>query len=127
MTKRASFTDKFDKGIGKYARIITSFGVIAGVVVWGYNFVAGRITTAINTEVTALHQEVTESSRRQEQQITRLELSDLIRNQPANKAAIEKTARYYFTELDGDTWMTEFYSKWAAEYGGDISFVLGGK
>ena len=118
---------KLNLTVKEIAGFLTALGVVVSSIVVCYNFIAERIESAIDQKVGAVNAELVAHHKVQDQQITRLDLSDLIRNQPRNKAAIEKLARYYFVDLDGDTWMTDFYSQWAEEYGGDISFVLGGK
>lgn len=118
---------KLNLTVKEIAGFLTALGVVVSSIVVCYNFIAGRIESTIDKKVGAVSAELVAHHRTQDQQITRLELSDLIRNQPRNKAAIEKLARYYFVELGGDMWMTDFYSQWAEAYGGDISFVLGGK
>lgn len=123
----ANVAKKMNLTVKEIAGFITALGAIISSIIVCYNFIAGRIENTIDEKVGAVSAEFIEHHKVQDQQITRLELSDLIRNQPRNKAAIEKLARYYFVELGGDMWMTDFYSQWAQEYGGDISFVLGGK
>lgn len=51
---------------------------------------------------------------------------NLIQNQPTNKVEVEKVARHYFVDLGGDWYASSFYSKWAAEYEGDITFITEG-
>ena len=123
----ANVAKKMNLTVKEIAGFITTLGAIISSIIVCYNFIAGRIENTIDKKVSVVSTELSEHHKVQDQQITRLELSDLIRNQPRNKAAIERLARYYFVDLDGDTWMTDFYSQWAEEYGGDISFVLGGK
>lgn len=57
-----------------------------------------------------------ERSRKHDRALCRLELSDLINNDPENIIAIEKKARYYFCELNGNDGMGERYSAWARDY-----------
>ena len=51
----------------------------------------------------------------------------LMNHDPENVVAIERMAKYYFQELDGDLYMTQQYSDWAKQYGGDTTIVVGGK
>ena len=111
---------RISKALGAIVAIVTT---IAGVCAW----LAGQFQNVVSIQISDLTSDIKESDRKQEQAITRLELASLIRNDPTNKAAIEKMARYYFVVLNGDLYMTSMYSKWCAQYDGDISFVIGDK
>ena len=92
-----------------------------GICTW----VSSQFQIAVSNQIKDLTSEIETSDKKQNQAITRLELMSLIRNDPTNKAAIEKMARYYFIALDGDLYITERYSQWCEEYGGDISIIVG--
>lgn len=49
--------------------------------------------------------------------VTRMELTDLIRNDPNNKDAILQVAECYFIELDGNAYAHAMFEKWAEEHG----------
>ena len=66
-----------------------------------------------------------QANKKHEQTITRVELIALIEHDPNNTAAIEKTARYYFGDLNGDSYMLQKYSEWARQHNGDISIIIG--
>lgn len=110
--------------IKKIAAVISAIGVITGAFAGVGNWIVSRVSEQTNERIAALELEVTEAHRESQLGITRLELQGLINDTPENKVEIEKMARFYFTELHGDTYMTSMYSKWAAEYGGNIEFVL---
>lgn len=121
-------TSLYDKADRKLQRISKTVGAItailvaaAGVCTW----VSHQFQSVVSAQISELTVEIQESDREQNQAITRLELMSLIRNDPTNKAAIEKMARYYFVTLDGDLYATEKYSEWAEQYGGDISIIIG--
>lgn len=65
-----------------------------------------------------------ERSSAHDRALCRLELSDLMNNDPDNTVAIRKKARHYFCELKGNDWMGDRYSHWANEYdNGDLSIL----
>lgn len=68
-----------------------------------------------------------ESDKQQNQAITRLELMNLMQTDADNVVAIEKMAKYYFQELDGDLYMTQKVSDWCSAQHRDCSVLIGGK
>lgn len=127
VAKKASLYDRADKKLQRYAgtvgAVVVLFGAITGVIGW----LNAQIQDAISSQVNDLKQTMQTSDAQQNQQITRLELMELMNNQPTNVAEIEKVAKHYFQELGGNWYMTNLYSKWCAEYGGDPSIAVGGK
>lgn len=55
--------------------------------------------------------------------VTRMELTDLIRNDPENKDAILQVAECYFIELDGNAYAHAMFEKWAIEHGVAIGWL----
>lgn len=120
-----SLYDKTDKKIQKWSKTIGALIVLIGAVTSVSTWVSNQFQNVVATQIAELREEVQMLSIRTEKQITRLELANLIHNQPNNNAEIEKVARFYFIKLDGDWYMTGLYSTWAKEYGGDVSFIIG--
>lgn len=120
----ASLEKKVDSKLKKWAARVASISVIVGAVTGLYAFISGRLTDVIAIQLNEIRQEIAASDVKQNQQITRLELLNLIYNQPENKAAIEKVAKYYFQELDGDWYVTNIYSEWCEKYGGDTTITV---
>ena len=116
---------KADKKIQRISKTIGALVVIIGAVASVSTWISNQFQNAVATQIADLRSEVQTLDKRTEQQITRLELANLIHNQPHNKAEIEKVARYYFVKLDGDWYMTGLYSTWAKDYDGDVSFIIG--
>ena len=114
-----------DKKIQRISKTIGALIVIIGAVASVSTWISDQFQNVISTQISNLRAEVQVLDKRTEQQITRLELANLIHNQPHNKAEIEKVAKYYFVKLDGDWYMTGLYSTWAAENNGDVSFIVG--
>lgn len=127
---RASLAKKYDKADKKLQRLSKTIGAIVAIVsviMGACSWVNGQFQQAVAIQINEFREESRVADRKHEQAITRLELMNLIQNDPTNKAAIEKMARYYFIVLDGDLYVTERYSEWAEQYGGDISIIIGEK
>lgn len=116
---------KADKKIQRISKTIGALVVIIGAVASVSTWISNQFQNAVATQIADLRSEIQSLDKRTDQQITRLELANLIHNQPNNKAEIEKVARYYFVKLDGDWYMTGLYSTWAKDYNGDVSFIIG--
>lgn len=127
MAKKTVY-DKADKKLQKAASIVGSVLVLFGALSGVYSWISSQFTNAISAQIDEFRQEAKASDAAQNLAITRLELVNLIKDDPTNVVAIEKMGRYYFGELDGDQYMTAMFSKWAKQYGGDASIVVtGGK
>lgn len=124
---KKSLYDKADKKIQRVSSTVSAAIVIIGALSGIFGWISTQITNAISSQINDFRQEVKASDQAQNQAITRLELTNLIKDDSTNVVAIEKMARYYFQEIDGDQYMTKMYSDWAREYGGDTSIVVGGK
>ena len=128
VSKRGSLYDKTDKKLQKVAGTIGAIAMILGALTGVYSWISSQFQHAISQQISAFQEEVKASDRENKQAITRVELTILIEHDPTNIAAIEKMAKYYFQDLNGDLYMTQKYSDWARKYGGDISIVVvGGK
>lgn len=125
MKAKGSFYDRFDKRAQRIAGTISAILVIGGALFGAGAWIKDQITGSISTQISDFRQEVKDSDNSQNQAITRLELLNLMQSDPYNTVAIEKLARYYFGELNGDQYMTGKYSDWAREYGGDTSIIIG--
>lgn len=124
---KKSLYDKADKKLqrvaGTIGAIVAIIGAVAGVCSW----VNQQFTSAVSAQINGFQEEVRASDKADKQAATRIELMVLMNHDPENIVAIERMARYYFQELDGDLYMTQLYSEWAKEYGGDTTIVVGGK
>lgn len=127
--------DSLDKSVQKWATRVGAITTIIGAIVAGGswlihqvdNAVATRIenqTDALQQEVKNLSDKVDEKDRQFDLQLTRLELMNLIELDPHNVVEIEKVAKHYFSDLRGDWYLTSVYSKWAKQYGGDMTYVI---
>lgn len=55
--------------------------------------------------------------------VTRMELMDLMRNDPDNIDAILQVAEYYFIELDGNAYLHAMFESWAVKHGVAIGWL----
>lgn len=124
---KKSLYDKADKKLqriaGTIGAIVAIMGAVTGVCAW----INQQFTNAVSAQISGFQEEVRASDRADKQAATRIELIVLMNHDPTNVVAIERMAKYYFQELDGDQYMTKMYSDWCKEYGGDTSIVIGGK
>lgn len=117
---------------------INSATMIVAVVALSFfavGYIVDRLVDKVNREINAKIGEIEKivkdeqeraivRDKEQAKAICRLELAMMMSNQPDNKVAIEKKARYYFCELGGNDWMGQAYSDWAMEHNGDIGALL---
>lgn len=120
-----TFYNKADSKLQKVSKTIGAITVIIIAATAVCSWVSSQFQSVVSAQISDFRDESKASDVKHEQATTRLELMMLIEHDPTNKVAIEKMAKYYFVELGGDLYITEKYSGWAAQYGGDISFVIG--
>lgn len=127
MVAKKTISEKADKKLKKWASIIGSIVAILGALTGAFSWVNSQFTNAVSRQISGFQQEVRDANIKHEQAVTRVELMILIEHDPENVVAIEKMAKYYFQDLDGDLYLTQKYSEWARQYGGDTTIVVGGK
>ena len=126
MAKKTLY-DKADRKLQRIAGTIGSLVVIIGAVSGVFGWVQSQFANAISDQIQSFQQEVRESDMSNKQATTRLELMILIEHDPNNIVAIERMAKYYFQELNGDLYMTQKVSEWCNEHGRDCSVLIGDK
>lgn len=119
--------DKADKKLQRLATTIGAIVAVVGALTGALGWVQTQFTNAVSSQMNDLKNEMQESDKRTEIQITRLELMTLIDTQPENIAEIEKVAKHYFRDLGANWYMTSIYSKWCQKYGGDPTIIIGEK
>lgn len=124
--KKNKISLKLSNRVVRASQVVTATTVLIGAVTALYTWLDHQFVDKVSTQIDSLHNEMIEADEKTDRQITRLELMNLIQNQPMNKVEVEKVARHYFVDLGGDWYASSFYSKWAAEYNGDITFITEG-
>lgn len=122
--KQADKLKKFSNHIGTMVAIVTGLSTLVGAGLAACNWAVEQVNAQSNQRIDQLQENMAASQREQELAITRIELMQLMQHDPENIVAIERTARHYFKDLGGDSWMSERYSRFAKENGLDASFVV---
>lgn len=125
MTKKTA-SEKADKKLQKWASIIGSIVAILGALTGAFSWVSSQFTNAVSDQISGFQQEVRDSDQANRQATTRLELMILMEHDSDNVVAIERMAKYYFQELNGDLYMTQKVSDWCNAHGRDCSSMIGG-
>lgn len=124
---KKSLYDKADKKLqkvsGTIGAIIAILGAITGVCSW----VSNQFKDAVSAQINDFQQEVRDNDKVNKQAATRTELMVLMAHDSDNVVAIERMAKYYFQELDGDLYMTQKVSDWCNAHGRDCSSLIGEK
>lgn len=126
--------DNLDKGIQKWATRLGAIATIIGIVTAGGgwlihqmdNSVASHIesqTATLQQEVQSLTEKVETHEKQSDLQLTRLELMNLMNDDPYNIVEIEKIAHYYFKDLGGNSYMSSLYAKYCKQYGADCEIM----
>lgn len=120
-----TFFNKAGGKIQKVSKTISAIIVIIGALTGVFSWVSNKFQEAVLAQISDFQDEVREADKSVKRSSIRLELLMLMEHDPHNNVAIEKMARYYFINLDGDLYMTQKFSQWAKEYGGDTTIVIG--
>lgn len=124
MTKKTNQLQKIPSTLQKMAATVSALLAIFGAVAGAGNWLVHEITATTNERIDTLEETLAETNRENRLSIVRLELMTLISNDPTNIVEIEKLARIYFGELDGNSYMTSVVSKWCKEYDSDCSKII---
>lgn len=119
--------DKADKKLRRIAGTIGAIAAIAGAFTGLCSWVNTQFTNAISSQISSFQEEVRTADKADKQATTRIELMVLMNHDPDNVVAIERMAKYYFQELDGDLYMTQQVSDWCNEHNRDCTAIIGGK
>lgn len=116
--------DKADKNLQRMSKTIGAIIAIGGAFLGTFSWVQNQFTTAISSQIDDFRQEVKASNESQDLAIMRLELMNLIDNNPENTVEIEMLGKKYFNPpYNGDSYMSVVYSQWANARGLDTSFI----
>lgn len=124
MKKGERLYDKTDKKLQRIAGTIGAIMAILGAITGAFSWVQAQFANAISSQIDEFRQEVKASNDSQDLAIMRLELMNLIQNNPDNIVEIELLGKKYFNPpYNGDSYMSTIYSKWANARGLDTSFI----
>lgn len=121
---KKSLYDKADKKLQRISGTIGAIIAIVGALSGAFGWIQSQFTNAISSQINDFRQEVKASNDSQDLAIMRLELMNLIQNNPDNTVEIEMMGKKYFNPpYNGDSYMSSIYSQWANERGLDTSFI----
>ena len=106
------------------AALVSAIIVIGGALIGGGKWLLTEINASTNARVDALEKKIDDNHANEKAATTRLELMVLIDNDPDNIIEIEKLAKYYFNDLNGNSYMTSMFSKWCKEHNANCEIVL---
>lgn len=126
MAKKGLY-DKADKKLQRASGTIGAIIVILGAVTGACSWVSNQFKDAVSAQINDFQQEVRSNDKVNKQTAARTELMILMEHDSNNVVAIEKMAKYYFQDLDGDLYMTQKVSDWCNAHGRDCSSLIGEK
>ena len=122
---KKSLYDKADKKLQRIAGTIGAILAIVGAFTGLCSWVNTQFTNAISSQISSFQDEVRENDKVDKQATTRIELMVLMEHDADNVVAIERMAKYYFQDLDGDLYMTQKVSDWCNAHGRDCDSLIG--
>ena len=112
MTKKVKDDKKpISENIKSLAAVISALMVICTAATGCAAFVANKISVDIDTKIQPLATKIDAI----EMDTTRIQLIDMIREEPDNEDSILKLAKHYFVDLSGDWYATALFNDWCAE------------
>lgn len=121
---KQSLYDKTDKKLQRIASTIGAVVAIIGAASGIFGWIQSQFVNAISDQINDFRQEMKASNDAQDLAIMRLELMNLIENNPDNTVEIERLGKKYFNPpYNGDSYMSVIYSEWAKARGLDTSFI----
>lgn len=122
--RKESLYDKADKKIQRISSTIAAIIAVVTAATGVFSWVSGQFTNAISSQIDEFRQEVKASNDAQDLAIMRLELMNLIEDNPDSIVEIEMLGKKYFNPpYNGDSYMSILYSQWANARGLDTSFI----
>ena len=122
--KLSTKLERVRKHLDAIAAVTVAIGTLGGAIVAAGDWIISEVSAQSNQRIDQLQDEINDHQKAQQLVATRVELMLLMEHDPTNKVEIERLARHYFVDLGGNAWMSSRYSRWCAEYGGDISVVV---
>lgn len=115
---------KMPKKVKDLAGLISAVAVIGGSLVACGHWIVSEVSSTTNERINALEAKIDGNQNKNELATTRLELITLIEHDPNNVVEIEKLAKHYFIDLNGDTWATSVVSQWCKEQSVNCGEIL---
>ena len=106
------------------AALVSAIIVIGGALVAGGKWLLAEINASTNARVDALEEKIDDNYAKDELATTRLELMVLMEQDPENVIEIEKLARHYFNDLNGNSYLTSVFSRWCREHSANCEIVI---
>lgn len=106
------------------ASLISAVLVVGGALVGAGNWIIKEVSATTNERIDALEAKIDTNQSKNELATTRVELIMLIEHDPTNTVEIEKLAKHYFIDLNGDTWATSVVSQWCKEQSVNCGEIL---
>lgn len=121
MTKKVKDDKKpISENIKSLAAVISALTVICTAATGCAAFVANKISVDIDTKIQPLATKIDAI----EMDTTRIQLIDMIREEPDNEDSILKLAKHYFVDLSGDWYATALFNDWCAERDIHVDWVM---
>ena len=117
---KEKMSEKIIKKTKSLADIITAVSIIGAALLGVGSWVVTTINKDVNDKLDMIIAKVDTA----EQNATRSQLLALMSDYPDNESEILKVAQYYFSDLNGDWYMTSLFTKWADERGIDVSDIV---
>lgn len=124
---KKSLTDKADKSLKKASSIIGAVVAILGTIAGACSWINSQFQQAVSAQISGFQQEVRDNDKINKQSATRTELMILLEHDSNNVIAIERMAKYYFQDLNGDLYMTQKVSDWCNAHHRDCTIIIGEK
>lgn len=106
------------------AAFISATIAIGAALIGGGKWLITEITASTNARVDTLEAKIDDNYTKDELATTRLELMVLMEHDPTNVIEIEKLARHYFSDLNGNSYLTSVFSRWCRDHGANCEIVL---
>lgn len=104
--------------------LISAIIVIGGALIAGGKWLVSEINASTNARVDTLEEKIDDNYTKDELATTRLELMVLMEHDPDNTIEIEKLAKHYFSDLNGNSYLTSVFSRWCHEHNANCEIVL---
>lgn len=114
----------FSQKVKDVSAFISAVLVIIGALIGCGSWLIKEITASTNSRVNTLEQKIDDNYTKDELATTRLELMVLMEHDPDNVIEIEKLARHYFSDLQGNSYLTSVFSRWCKEHGANCEIVI---